>query len=82
MLNDAGIIILQTESVGIAKQFTFTSSLQRMSVIVTRQESGGYNQTLYCKGAPEMIASLSQPDTGKMFFIGHRNSGQVTYKGC
>ncbi|XP_076056753.1 polyamine-transporting ATPase anne boleyn isoform X2 [Oratosquilla oratoria] len=44
---------------GILRQFTFTSSLQRMSVITRRL--GASNFDLYCKGSPEKIASLSKP---------------------
>ncbi|XP_069105845.1 polyamine-transporting ATPase 13A3-like [Argopecten irradians] len=47
--------------VGIIRQFTFTSSLQRMSVITRR--IGASNFDLFCKGAPEKIASLSKPET-------------------
>lgn len=47
--------------VGILRQFPFSSSLQRMSVI-TRQFSGN-RYVVYAKGAPEKIASLCKPDT-------------------
>lgn len=47
--------------VGILRQFPFSSSLQRMSVI-TRQFSGA-QYIVYSKGAPEKIASLCDPDT-------------------
>lgn len=47
--------------VGILRQFPFSSSLQRMSVI-TRQFSGN-QYVVYAKGAPEKIASLCKPDT-------------------
>ncbi|XP_033763962.1 probable cation-transporting ATPase 13A3 isoform X2 [Pecten maximus] len=50
-----------TDMLGIVRQFTFTSNLQRMSVIVSDVKKG--NLTLYCKGAPEMIASLSKPES-------------------
>ncbi|KAK3088339.1 hypothetical protein FSP39_017880 [Pinctada imbricata] len=50
-----------SEEVGIMRQFTFTSSLQRMSVII--RKLGAPNFELYCKGAPEMIASLSKQET-------------------
>jgi cation-transporting ATPase 13A2 len=47
--------------VGILRQFPFSSSLQRMSV-VTRQFSGS-QYVVYAKGAPEKIASLCDPTT-------------------
>ncbi|XP_060069309.1 polyamine-transporting ATPase 13A3-like [Ylistrum balloti] len=47
--------------VGVLRQFTFTSSLQRMSVITRRITANNFD--LYCKGAPEKIASLSKPET-------------------
>lgn len=47
--------------VGILRQFPFSSSLQRMSVI-TRQFSGN-QYIVYAKGAPEKIVSLCKPDT-------------------
>jgi len=47
--------------IGILRQFPFSSSLQRMSVI-TRQFSGS-QYIVYAKGAPEKIASLCDPQT-------------------
>uniref|UniRef100_A0A0L8G8U6 Cation-transporting P-type ATPase C-terminal domain-containing protein n=2 Tax=Octopus bimaculoides TaxID=37653 RepID=A0A0L8G8U6_OCTBM len=47
--------------VGIVRQFTFTSSLQRMSVIV--RKLGTNHMDIYSKGAPEKIASLCNPDS-------------------
>ncbi|XP_021372872.1 probable cation-transporting ATPase 13A3 isoform X2 [Mizuhopecten yessoensis] len=47
--------------VGILRQFTFESSLQRMSVITRRITSSHFD--LFSKGAPEMIASLCRPET-------------------
>ncbi|CAG0920834.1 unnamed protein product [Notodromas monacha] len=42
--------------VGIVRQFPFTSSLQRMSVIT--RTLGKPNMEFYCKGAPEKIVGL------------------------
>lgn len=49
------------KDVGILRQFPFSSSLQRMSVI-TRQFSGS-QYVVYTKGAPERIASLCDQST-------------------
>lgn len=49
------------EELGIVRQFTFSSSLQRMSVIVRR--IGGTQFELFSKGSPEMITSLCKPET-------------------
>lgn len=46
----------------ILHQFPFSSSLQRMTVIV--QEMGG-DQLAFMKGAPEKVASFCQPETGE-----------------
>ncbi|XP_075212316.1 polyamine-transporting ATPase anne boleyn isoform X2 [Lycorma delicatula] len=47
--------------VGIVRQFPFSSSLQRMSVI--SRTLGASEFTVYCKGSPEMIQTLCQPET-------------------
>ncbi|XP_054266144.1 polyamine-transporting ATPase 13A3-like isoform X1 [Macrosteles quadrilineatus] len=49
----------QPLEMGIIHQYQFSSKLQRMSVI-TRQ-LGSRDLTVYCKGSPEMIQSLSKP---------------------
>lgn len=45
--------------IGIVRDFPFTSSLQRQSVITRRLADKHFN--LYCKGAPEMIQQLCDP---------------------
>ena len=52
--------------IGILRQFTFSSQLQRMSVIARTLGSDHFD--LYVKGAPEKIVSLSRPDTGTGLF--------------
>lgn len=57
---------LTGEDIGIVRQFPFSSSLQRMSVITRRL--GAKHFDLYVKGSPEMVSSLSMPDTVPMDF--------------
>lgn len=45
--------------IGIVREFPFTSSLQRMSVITRRLMDTHFN--VYCKGSPEMILTLCKP---------------------
>ncbi|GLG93617.1 Cation-transporting ATPase [Gryllus bimaculatus] len=47
--------------IGIVRQFPFSSSIQRMSVITRKLGDTQFN--VYCKGSPEMIVSLSHPDS-------------------
>ncbi|XP_049844952.1 polyamine-transporting ATPase 13A3 isoform X1 [Schistocerca gregaria] len=48
-------------TLGIVRQFPFSSNLQRMSVIM--RKLGDAHYTAYCKGSPEMIASLCHNNT-------------------
>ncbi|XP_028988341.1 polyamine-transporting ATPase 13A3-like [Betta splendens] len=47
--------------VGIVRQFPFSSTLQRMSVVVRRL--GGKHMDAFLKGAPEVVASLCKQHT-------------------
>lgn len=47
--------------IGIIHQFQFSSTLQRMSVVT--KILGSEHFTLFCKGSPEMIVSLSKRET-------------------
>lgn len=50
----------------ILREFSFTSSLRRMSVFVHLQRGGADTDSglvLFCKGAPETISDLCSPDT-------------------
>ena len=49
--------------VGIVRQFPFSSAVARMSVIV--RVLGSDHMELYCKGAPEKIATLCKKDSCK-----------------
>ncbi|XP_033366178.1 probable cation-transporting ATPase 13A3 [Bombus vosnesenskii] len=51
----------EISEIGIVQQYQFSSSLQRMSVIVRVLGSDTYKA--YTKGSPEMILSLSKPET-------------------
>lgn len=44
------------DQIGILRQFTFSSSLQRMSVVTRRLKGSSFD--VYVKGAPEVIVSL------------------------
>ncbi|XP_005338475.2 putative cation-transporting ATPase 13A5 isoform X1 [Ictidomys tridecemlineatus] len=49
------------EAIAILRQFPFSSSLQRMSVIA--QLAGEHHFRAYLKGAPEMVARFCRPET-------------------
>jgi len=50
-----------TPEIGILRQFTFSSALQRMSVVVKNLSRPSFD--LYAKGSPEMISSLCRAET-------------------
>ncbi|XP_066593645.1 polyamine-transporting ATPase 13A3-like isoform X2 [Prorops nasuta] len=51
----------EISEIGIIQQFQFSSSLQRMSVIVHSSNFDSFK--VYTKGSPEMILSLSKPES-------------------
>lgn len=51
------------EGIAILRQFPFSSSLLRMSVIT--REQGQEAHELHMKGAPETVASFCKPETGR-----------------
>ncbi|XP_069120261.1 polyamine-transporting ATPase 13A3-like isoform X2 [Argopecten irradians] len=52
---------LPVDEIGIIRQFTFSSTLQRMSVITRKLRDSHFE--LYMKGAPEKIITLCKSDT-------------------
>ncbi|XP_053738745.1 polyamine-transporting ATPase 13A3-like isoform X1 [Synchiropus splendidus] len=52
---------LSSYEVGIVRQFPFSSTLQRMSVVV--RKLGEKHMDAYLKGAPEVVAGLCAPQT-------------------
>lgn len=50
---------MEKVEIGIIREFTFTSSLQRMSVIT--RKLGDNHFYAYSKGSPEIISSLCDP---------------------
>lgn len=57
------------EEIAIVKQFTFSASVLRMSVLCKSTRSNSMD--VYCKGAPEKIVELCHPNTGLSSFIMH-----------
>lgn len=49
--------------IGIVRQFPFSSTLQRMSVV--SRLLGEKRMDAYMKGAPEVVASLCKKETGE-----------------
>uniref|UniRef100_A0A8C1XYX6 ATPase 13A3 n=1 Tax=Cyprinus carpio TaxID=7962 RepID=A0A8C1XYX6_CYPCA len=52
---------LESYMIGIVRQFSFSSALQRMSVVV--RQIGQRRMDAYLKGAPEVVASLCKKET-------------------
>ena len=53
---------------GIMHQYTFSSELQRMSVLAQRLGAGRETH-VFCKGAPETVERLCDPSTGMIAYI-------------
>lgn len=53
--------------IGIVREFSFTSSLQRMAVVTRKLMDKNFN--VYCKGSPEMIQTLCKPVRRLTVFI-------------
>ena len=51
----------EISEIGIVQQYQFSSTLQRMSVIIQISDSKEFKA--YTKGSPEMILTLSKPET-------------------
>ncbi|XP_033763720.1 LOW QUALITY PROTEIN: probable cation-transporting ATPase 13A3 [Pecten maximus] len=68
---------LPVDEIGVIRQFTFSSSLQRMSVIT--RKLGDSHFELYMKGAPEKVITLCKSDTVPVDF--HDVLTQYTQRG-
>jgi magnesium-transporting ATPase (P-type) len=55
------------EAITILRQFPFSSSLQRMSVVVQLAGEGHFH--VYMKGAPEMVVRFCKSETGSDTFL-------------
>ncbi|KRT80005.1 hydrolase, partial [Oryctes borbonicus] len=60
-LNETDLIDDSNYEIGIIREFPFSSSLQRMGVII--RKLGGRHFEYYCKGSPEMVLNFVSPDT-------------------
>ncbi|XP_037925344.1 probable cation-transporting ATPase 13A3 isoform X2 [Hermetia illucens] len=70
-LNDSVDQILISNDIGVVREFSFASNLQRMSVITRRIGDDHFN--VYCKGSPEMIQTLCRPESIPLDYLNHLN---------
>lgn len=58
------VCVQSVYEIGIVRQFPFSSTLQRMSVV--SRLLGEKRMDAYMKGAPEVVASLCKRETGQV----------------
>ncbi len=53
--------------IAVLKTYPFDSAVQRMTVVTKKK--GSQNFVVFIKGAPEKVASLCKPETGRMTYF-------------